>query len=97
MPFNGSEIINQPWNATFSPYIALFGQGWLIIPLAFIGAALFVKTRDTALLAVYLITVGGFMTAGTAWAGFTVASILFSIMAAIGIAALMYNLFYGGK
>jgi hypothetical protein len=95
--FNGSSMLNDPWNTTFSPYIHLLGQGWLIVPLAFIGAALFVKTRDTAMIAVYLIVVGGFMSIGSAWGGFAGASVLFMIMAAVGIAALMYNLFYGGK
>ena len=94
---NGSDLINQPWNTTFSPYINLFGQGWIIIPFAFIGAALFVKTRDTALTAVYMLVIGGFMTAGTAWAGWMSAASLFIIMAAMGFAALMYNVFYGGK
>lgn len=97
LAINGSDLINQPWNTTFMPYIRLLGQGWIIIPFAFIGAALFMKTRDTALIAIYLIIVGAFIGVGSAWAGFMGAALLFFIMAAVGIAALMYNVFYGGR
>lgn len=94
---NGSELINAPYNTTFQPYIRLLGQGWIVIPFAFIGAALFMKTRDTALIAIYLIMIGAFVGAGSAWAGFIGAALLFFIMAALGVAALMYNVFYGGR
>ena len=94
---NGSDLINAPYNTTFMPYIRILGQGWIIIPFAFIGAALFVKTRDTALVAVYLIMIGAFVGAGSAWYGYTGAALLFFLMASIGVAALMYNVFYGGR
>ena len=97
LAINGSDIINQPYNTTFTPYIRLLGQGWIIIPFSFIGAALFVKTKDTALVSIYFILIGAFVGAGSAWAGFTGAALLFFIMAALGIAALMYNVFYGGR
>lgn len=94
---NGSDLINQPWNTTFFPYIRLLGQGWIIIPFAFIGGALFMKTKDTALLALYLLCIGAFIGTASIWAGFMGAALLFFIMAALGIAVLMYNVFYGGK
>jgi hypothetical protein len=94
---NGSDIINQPYNTTFASYIRVLGQGWIIVPFAFIGAALFAKTRDTAIVSIYLVAIGAFIGAGSAWAGYTGAALLFFIMAALGIAALMYNVFYGGR
>lgn len=97
LAINGSDLINQPYNTTFYSFIRVLGQGWIILPFAFIGAALFVKTRDTALVSIYLIMIGAFIGTGSAWAGFTGAALLFFIMAALGIAALMYNVFYGGR
>lgn len=97
LAINGSDLLNQPYNTTFYTYIRVLGQGWIIVPFAFIGAALFVKTRDTALVSIYLIAIGAFIGAGSAWAGFTGAALLFFLFAAIGIAALMYNVFYGGR
>jgi len=94
---NGSDLITQPYNTTFGAYIGLFGPGWIIIPLTVIAAALFVKTRDTALVSIYMIMAGAFMTVGSVWTGFIGASVLYIIFAGIGIAALMYNVFYGGR
>lgn len=94
---NGSDLINAPYNTTFSSYIRVLGQGWIILPFAFIGGALFVKTRDTALVSIYLIMIGAFVGAGSAWYGYTGAALLFFLMASLGIAALMYNVFYGGR
>lgn len=97
LAINGSDLIDQPWNTTFMPFIRLLGQGWVIVPLGFIGAALFVKTRDTALIALYLIMIGAFIGIASIWGGFTEAALMFFVMAAIGVAVLMYNVFYGGK
>lgn len=94
---NGSDIINQPWNTTFMPFIRILGQGWVLVPLAAIGAALFVKTRDTAIISVYLIIIGALVGSASLWGGFTETALLFFVMAAVGIAVLMYNVFYGGK
>ena len=94
---NCSDLINQPYNTTFATYIRVLGQGWIILPFAFIGGALYMKTRDTALISIYMISIGAFIGAGSAWAGFTGAALLFFIMAALGIATLMYNVFYGGR
>ena len=94
---NGSDLVNQSWNTTFSPYIHLFGQGWFIIPLSFISAALFMKTRDAVVLSMFMIMSGGLLGVGTLFAGFPEASLIYGLFASMGIAVLFYNLFYGGK
>lgn len=97
MTFNGSDLIHQPFNTTFSPYTNLFGFAFFIIPIAFIGAALFIKTRDPTLVSLYFIITGAFLTAGGAWVGAMGAAMLFMIMTILGIASLIYNVFYGGR
>jgi len=96
---NGSDIINQPWNTTFSPYIELFGQGWLFIPICFIAAALFMKTRDPVILSVYMILSGVFMTMATfsLFDAFPAAIIVYILFTVIGIAVLLHGVFYGGR
>lgn len=94
---NGSDLITQPWNTTFSPYIHLFGLSFFLIPIAFIGAALFIKTRDPTLVSVYFVVTGAFLTGGGIFAGALGASLLFSVVTILGFASLMYNVFYGGK
>lgn len=97
MIINGSDLVNRPWNTTFSPYINLFGQGWLIIPVAFITAALFVKTRDSVVVSMFMILSGALLGVTTLFMGFPQASFIFGFFAALGIAVMFYNVFYGGR
>jgi hypothetical protein len=97
LTINGSDLINQPWNTTFSPYIHLFGQGWLLIPVSFVAAALFMKTRDPALLSMYMIVTGALLTAGGLFSSFAPATFAYLMFTVIGIAVLFYNVFYGGR
>lgn len=97
MVFNGTDLINHPFNTTFSPYTHLFGMAFFIIPIAFIGAALFMKTKDVALVSIYFIMMSAFLLIGSAYVGAMGASVIFAIVAILGIAALLYNVFYGGR
>jgi hypothetical protein len=97
MAFNGSDLINEPFNTTFQAYTHFFGMAFFIIPIAFIGAALFLKTRDTALLAAYFIISSAFLMVGSAFVGDEQASVIFALITAISIGTLMYSVFYGGK
>jgi len=98
MVLNGSDLLNQPWNTTFSPYIVLLGQGWLLIPVSFIAAALFMKTRDPVLLAMFMIVSGAFLTAGGLFTSFGSSAVFaYVIFTVIGIAVMFYNVFYGGR
>jgi hypothetical protein len=94
---NGSDLVTKPWNTTFSPYIALFGQGWLIIPVSFISAALFMKTRDPVVLSMFMILSGALLSISTLFAGFPEASLIYGLFAALGIGVMFYNVFYGGR
>jgi len=67
MPFNGTDWINQPWNTTFKPFTDLFepfGEAFYLIPITFIGVALYMKTRNPTVVSAYLIAVGVLMTGG---------------------------------
>ena len=96
---NGSDLVNQPWNTTFSPYIALFGQGWILIPVSFISAGLFMKTRDPIVLSVFMI-ISGILLSGVTYSmfdAFPAAIIPYVLFVVIGIAVLLYGVFYGGR
>ena len=98
MVFNASDLITQPFNTTFSPYTHLFGMTFFIIPVAFIGAALFLKTRDVALTSIYFTMSSAMLMVGASYVGAgAAASIVFALVAVLGVAALLYNVFYGGK
>ena len=96
---NGSQMVYQPWNTTFSPYIHLFGQGWIIIPVSFIAAALFMKTRDAVIVSVFMI-ISSVLLAGityTLTSTFPVAELIYLFFAVIGVAVLLHGVFYGGR
>ena len=97
MVFNASDLITQPFNTTFSAYTNLFGMSFFLIPVAFIGAALFLKTKDIALTSIYFIIMSAFLLVGAAYYNALGAALLFFIVALFGIAALLYGVFYGGK
>ena len=97
MVFNGTDLVNHPFNTTFSTYTHLFGMAFFIIPVAFIGAALFLKTRDIVLVSIYFIMMSAFLMVGSAYFGQDQASLFFGLIAAIGIGVLLYGIFYGGK
>lgn len=96
---NGSDLVYSPWNTTFSPYIHLFGQGWLIIPVSFIAAALFMKTRDTILLSVFMIITGVLLSGVTytIFSTFPAAILPYLLFTVIGVAVLIHGVFYGGR
>ena len=96
---NGSDLVYQPWNTTFSPYITLFGQGWILIPVSFIAAAMFMKTRDPIILSVFMI-ISGILLSGVTYSmfdTFPAAIIPYFLFVVIGIAVLLYGVFYGGR
>lgn len=97
MVFNASDLITQPFNTTFSPYTHLFGMTFFIIPVAFIGAALFLKTKDIALVSIYFIMMSAMLMVGASYANAMGAATFFALVAVLGVAALLYNVFYGGK
>lgn len=97
MVFNATDLITQPFNTTFSPYTHFFGMTFFIIPVAFIGAALFMKTRDVSLTAIYFIMLSAMLMVGASYVNALGASLTFALVAIFGVAALLYNVFYGGK
>jgi len=100
MPINGSDLINHPWNTTFSPFTDLFeqvaGYGaifWLI-PISIIGVALYTKTREPVMISMYMIVSGALLATGNIFIGAIEMSLVFVIFAAIGFVSLFISLFF---
>jgi len=100
MVFNGTELVDNPWNTTFSPFTDLFsriaGAGFLfwLIPISFIGVALWVKTRELGMVSMYLIGTGAFFTSAGIFIGAMDMAMVFTVVAAIGIGGLFISIFY---
>jgi len=98
MAFNGSDLVTEPFNTTFSPYTDLFdymldgtGAMFFLVPLIFISIALFVKTRDITVVGMFMLVSGGLASGTTLFVGALDASLVFTVFAAIGITALFVS------
>jgi hypothetical protein len=92
---NGTNFTHHMWNTTWSPYVDLFGSGFFLIPVSFIGAALFMKTRDPAIISIYMITTGILLSAGGLFTGFTGGIGMYIIFTSIGLGSLIYSVILG--
>ena len=100
MPLNGSELIDQPWDTIFSPFTDLLGSGFYLIPIAIIGAALYVKTRNAIMVSVFIWVSGMILVSGSIFAEWPEAAYVFLIFTAMGmigtfIGVYMNRKFYG--
>jgi len=96
-PLNGTIFMDQPWNTTWSPFTDLIGAGFFLIPVSFIGLALFMKTRDPVMISAYMIISGALLTTGGLFAGYMSAVPIYIIFTALGVGGLIWSLFFGGK
>jgi len=100
MALNGSELVNHPWNTTFSPFTDFFtnvagsGEMFYLVPYVFITIALFVKTRDPALSSAWMLGSGALLAGGSIFTGAIEMGTAFTIFAAIGIAGLFISIFW---
>lgn len=94
---NGSELIDQPWNTIFSPFVDLLGTGFWIIPLTFICLALYVKTRDVTLVSVFMLGSGVMLSSGSIFAGYPEMALAYMIFAGLGIVGVVMGIFFMRK
>jgi len=101
MPINGSDLLNEPWNTTWSPFTDLFdkfldgaGNLFFLLPVSFIAIALYVKTRDPVITSMFMVVTGILASAGGIFVGAPEISNAFVIFAAIGIVSLFVGIFF---
>jgi len=54
MAFNGSELLDQPWETIFSVFTDIIGYGFYLVPISFIAVALYIKTKTVAVSGMWL-------------------------------------------
>ena len=95
---NGSDLVEEPFNTTFSPFTRLFenligdGMVFFIIPLMFIAGALYYKTKDPAIVSMFMIVSGGLFAGGSIFVGMIHVSVVFIIFAALGLGGLVISI-----
>lgn len=93
-PLNGTNFTTHPWNTTMSPFVNLLGTWFYLIPVSFIGAALFVKTRDPVMLSMYMITSGALLSTGSIFTGVMDMAVAYILFTAAGLTGLILSLIF---
>ena len=94
MPVNGSELVNNPWNTTFSPYMDLLGSSFWIFPLSFIAIALYIKTRNPTLVSSYMLASGVLLASGQIFMGNPEMVLSYIIFAVLGLVGILLDVFF---
>lgn len=97
MPINGSELIDNPMDTIFSPFTDLLGTSFWLIPLTFITIALYVKTRDTVIVSVFMLASGVLLSSGSIFAGYPEMALAYMIFSGLGIVGLIAGIFFMRK
>jgi hypothetical protein len=97
MPINGSELIDNPMDTIFSPFVDLLGPSFWLIPLTFITIALYVKTRDTVIVSIFMIGSGVLLSSGSIFAGYPEMALAYMIFSGLGIVGLIAGIFFMRK
>ena len=103
MVFNGSDLINQPWNTTWSPYTDFFektmgnGNIFYLVPVLVLTASIYVKTHNPVMASLFMVASGILMAGGSVFLNAPEMSIIFTIFTAIGFAALIMSLIFQSR
>lgn len=94
MPFNGSEIIDNPFNTIFSPFTDLFGTGFWLIPITFIAVALYVKTRNVVSVFAFLLAGCALLAGGNIFLGYPEMAYVYILIGLLALVALVLGIIF---
>ncbi len=93
MAVNITEFMTDPWGNTFAVFTDLLGTPFWLIPLSVVAAALWMKTKDPAIVSLYMITTGGLLLTGNLFIGVMDMVMFYGVFTAVGIGSLFIELF----
>ena len=82
---NASDLINQPWTTIFSCFVDLLGTPFYLIPVSVIGAAIYIKQRNLAVVSMYLLASVALLSSGSIFVGKTEMILVYIVLIALGI------------
>jgi len=94
MVFNGSDLVNNPFNTTFKPFTDLLGNAFWLFPVSFIAVALYVKTRNPTLVSAFMLASGVMLASGNIFMGTPEMVIVYIIFAGLGLVGILLNVFF---
>jgi len=94
MAINGSDLIDNPWNTTFSTFTDQLGSMFWLIPVSFIAVALYIKTRNPVLVSSYMIASGLLLASGNMFVGAPEMMFVYIIFSVLGLVGLILGVFF---
>jgi len=94
MPFNGSEIIDNPFSTIFSPFTDLFGTGFWLIPLTFMAVALYIKTKNIISVFAFLLAASALLASGSIFAGYPEMAYVYIIIGLLAIVSMVLGILF---
>lgn len=91
---NGTDLINNPFNTTVSAFVNLLGNGFYLIPLTFIAAALYMKTRNFVMVSAFILASSILLVSGSIFANYPEMAGVYAIFIAFGIAGVVLGLYF---
>lgn len=88
MPFNGSEIIDEPFDTLFAPFTDLLGNVFWLAPITFLALALYIKTRNMVSVFAFIIGACSLLSAGNMFINnpeMAFVYFMFSMLAVVGL------------
>jgi hypothetical protein len=92
--FNGSDLINSPFATMLKVFTDLLGNGFFIIPVAVIGAALFRQKKDVAIVSIYFISTFALLGAGALIGGNATLGKMFLLLAGATLTAVIVSFMF---
>ena len=93
MAVDVTAFMADPWGMTFSCFVDLLGTPFYLIPLSVIAGALYIKTKDVAIVSMYLISSSALLLSAGMFTGLTDMVNLYVVIIAIGLGGLVVELF----
>lgn len=94
MPFNGSEIIDDPVDTIFSPFTDLLGNVFWLFPITFLAIALYVKTRNMISVFAFLIGSCSLLSAGNMFISNPEMAFIYFIFSMLAVAGLILSVLF---
>ena len=103
MPLNGTELISDPFNVSYSPWTDIFqkmtgiGETFWLIPLVVLTLGVYIKTKDAVMTSAFMIVSGSLLSGGSFLFSQYDMYLVFVVFTAIGISSMFITLFLQRK
>jgi len=92
MAFNGSELLDQPWETLFSVFTDILGYAFYLIPISFIAIALYIKTKTVAVSGIWMLATT-LMIGSIIFTQFPVMGLIYYIIAGVSFTGIIASIY----